>query len=73
MTVEEFEIQVNQSVTITPQTVANRLHQQMYGDETEHSVIHSCPCYYLALFYLGLTKTTGMYWPDQKGDNQWKA
>lgn len=59
------------SVTVTVQEVANRLHQDMYGNETEHLSVHSCPCFNLAHWYLGLTKKPKMFWPDGKGGNAW--
>lgn len=59
------------SVTITVQDVANRLHQDIYGAESEHVAIHSCPCFSFARWYLGVDGKPKMYWPDGKGGNAW--
>src|SRR3979409_820652 len=58
-------------VTVTPQEVADRFHEDMYGKGEIHSMAHSCPCYKLALYYLKVTDSKGMYWPDGKGGNKW--
>lgn len=56
-------------VTLTVQDVANRLHQDMYGPESEHRAIHSCPCFNQARWFLGLDPKPRLYWPDGKGGN----
>lgn len=61
------------AVTITVQEVANRLHHDIYGSEQEHLAVHSCPCFLLARYYLGLSERPKMYWPDGKGGNAWDA
>lgn len=70
---QEYEKQLATEVTISPNAVSNRIHQTMYGPDTEHHSIHSCPCNHLALFYLGVRDSTGLFWPDDKGKNKWKV
>lgn len=60
------------TVTLSVQDVANRLHQKIYGANTEHFGLHSCPCFNFARFYLGLDPYPKMYWPDGKGGNKWQ-
>ena len=62
----------SQQITITPQEVANRIHRQQ-GDTGDHSEAHSCGCMHLALYYLGIRDTTGLFWPDKTLKNQWKV
>jgi hypothetical protein len=69
---QEFEIDLRRPVTITAREVANILHRHMYRGGREHHMVHSCPCDHLALFYLGLRPTTGLYWPTKEGDNGWE-
>ena len=67
---EAFKVAMGESVAVTPQEVANRIHSTIArGDE--HGGGHSCPCAHLALFYLGVEETTGLFWPDKDGNNVW--
>lgn len=59
-------------VTITANELANKIHRLQHPNE-DHSGGHSCPCTHVALYYLGLTDSTGVFWPDGKGGNAWKA
>ena len=58
-------------VSVTPQELADRLHEQSYGVGEKHLPIHSCGCSHYAMFLLGVRETHGMYWPDGKGGNAW--
>jgi hypothetical protein len=70
---EEWEAKLKEPVTLTPQALANRLHQMQYGKDTEHHSHHSCPCEHLAMFYLGVTESHGLFWPDGEGGNAWDS
>lgn len=69
---QQFENDLRTPVTITAQQVSNILHASRYGEGQEHHMIHSCPCDRLALFYLGLRPTHGLYWPSKDGGNEWE-
>lgn len=70
---EKYEASLQTPVTVTPQQVADIIHGKSYGYSGSHSMLNSCPCYHLALFYLGVTDSHGVYWPDGKGGNAWVA
>lgn len=58
-------------VMVTPQQVADRLHERIYGKGEDHLPIHSCACMHQAMYYLGVEQKLNMYWPDGKGGNAW--
>lgn len=57
-------------ISVTVNDVADVIHRSKYG-RGEHSLMNSCPCAHLAMFYLGITQDHGLYWPDGKGGNSW--
>lgn len=69
----EYKKQLSEPVSAKPQDVADRIHQITYGPNTRHLDIHSCGCNNLALFYLGVRESTGLFWPDENGKNKWKV
>jgi len=69
---EGFQLYDKRTVTLSVQNVADRLHQDIYGPSSQHSGLHSCPCWHLAAWYLGFTEKPKMYWPDGKGGNAWE-
>lgn len=71
MSMAEYDRIINTPVSKTPQQIADKIHQDIYKNDSVHRVIHSCPCYHLALYYLGITDSHGLYWPDGKGGNEW--
>ena len=66
----EFEKLLVTKTTVTPQSVADRIHLTRVGPG-KHTAFHSCACAHLALYYLGLTEDHGLYWPDNDGGNAW--
>lgn len=72
LSTEEWFAAIDKSVTVTPQQVANIIHSVNRPEPREHGLHHSCACMHLAMYYLGVTKETGLYWPDGQGGNRWK-
>ena len=66
-----WEKQTETPVSITPRQLANKIHSLSHGGE-EHHDGHSCPCLHVAMYYLGVTEGTGMFWPKKDGTNAWK-
>lgn len=68
---DEWERKEQQPVLVSPQQVANRLHERRYGKGEDHFPIHSCPCMHEAMYYLGVEVKLKVHWPDGKGGNAW--
>lgn len=66
-----WQVDFNSPITITPREVGLRIHLLRYNQTLDDHAPMSCPCNQLAMFYLGIRETTGMFWPDGKGGNTW--